>query len=60
MKVPEHYVESKCCHAYQDPSNTACVRCGKPFQPEEATEQNVQATAVGEETDGENSENGGV
>jgi len=31
MKVPEKYVKSSCCLSYQDPSNTVCVRCGRPF-----------------------------
>lgn len=38
MKVPNNYVRSKCCLAYQDPSNENCIRCGKPFVAEEAAQ----------------------
>ena len=38
MKVPNNYVRSKCCLAYQDPSSTVCIRCGKPFVAEEAAQ----------------------
>ncbi len=46
MEVPENYVKSKCCHAYQDPSNTVCVRCSEPFQAEEASEQSLHPTGL--------------
>lgn len=39
MKVPNNYVRSKCCRAYQDSSNAACIRCGETFQAEQAVEQ---------------------
>jgi len=38
-KVPENYVRSKCCKAYQDPRNEKCVRCGELFQAEEAVKK---------------------
>lgn len=38
MRVPDTYVRSKCCLAYQDASSKFCARCGSPFEPEEAVE----------------------
>lgn len=38
MKVPNNYVHSKCCRAYQDPSNENCIRCGKPLVAEQAAQ----------------------
>ena len=35
MKVPNGYVKSKCCHAYQNPTNETCIVCGNPFKPED-------------------------
>lgn len=41
MKVPDGYVRSKCCLAYQHPSLTTCIRCGKPCETEEAVEHTL-------------------